>query len=132
MDKRLRKTTRLLKVQEQLHRIAEWKLAGLQAKAAELQNAQEALIRTLNDDDALYGLFVEARSKRLQVLAAEANVVEKAQDEQRKAAFERAMQVKRTERMVDVITTETRREVEKKEYLAILDGLATKSNASLP
>jgi len=132
MDKRLRKTVRLLKVQEQLQRNAEWKLANLHAKADELQNAQQALIQTLNDDEALHGLFVESRARRLQVLAVEASNVEKALEEQRKTALERAMQVKRTERFVDTLALENRRATEKKEYLALLDNLAAKSDASLP
>jgi hypothetical protein len=132
MDKRLRKTTRLLKVQEQLHKIAEWNLIGLQRRAKELQDAQETLIHTLNNDEVLHGLFVESRARRLQTLAGEASQVEIAREEQRKIALERAMQVKRTERIVDSIAVEHRRTVEKKDYLALLDGLATKNDASLP
>jgi hypothetical protein len=122
MDKRLRKTRRLLKVQEQLHQIAEWKL----------RSTQETLIATLNDDEALHGLFVEARSRRLQALAVEEGRVNAAQEEQKKAALDRAMQVKRTERMVDSLAVEHRRMTEKKDYLLLLDSLATKSGASLP
>jgi hypothetical protein len=132
MDKRLRKTRRLLKVQEQLHQIAEWKLATLQRQGAELQSTQETLIATLNDDEALHGLFVEARSRRLQALAVEEGRVNAAQEEQKKAALDRAMQVKRTERMVDSLAVEHRRMTEKKDYLLLLDSLATKSGASLP
>ncbi|RDI50405.1 hypothetical protein [Microvirga subterranea] len=132
MDKRLQKTKRLLKVQEQLHQIAEWKLASLQRQVAELQNTQHALIATLNDDQLLHGLFVEARSRRLQTLAAEEGRVKVAEAEQKKAALDHAMQVKRTERMVETLSVEYRRAVEKKDYLALLDSLATKTDASLP
>lgn len=132
MDKRLQKTKRLLKVQEQLHRIAEWKLADLQRQATELQSTQQTLIATLNDDQMLHGLFVEARSRRLQTLAAEEGRVKLAEVEQKRATFDRAMQVKRTERMVQTLSVEHRRAAEKKDYLVLLDSLATKSDASLP
>jgi hypothetical protein len=132
MDKRLRKTVRLLNVQEQLHKMAGWKLAALQRQASELQNAQTVLIETLNSDEILHGLFVESRAQRLQALAAEETQVKLAQEVQSKIALERAMQMKRTERMVGTLTLEHRRMEEKKDYLALLDGLATKSNASLP
>jgi hypothetical protein len=132
MDKRLQKTKRLLKVQEQLYQIAEWELATLQRQATELRSTQETLIATLNDDEALHGLFVEARSRRLQALAVEEGRVNVAQVEQKKAALDRAMQVKRTERMVGSLSVEHRRTTEKKDYLMLLDSLTTTSGASLP
>ncbi|MGO4707451.1 hypothetical protein AB4072_16940 [Microvirga sp. 2MCAF38] len=132
MDKRLRKTQRILKVQEQLQKMAEWRLASLKRQAIELRNAQEDLIQTLNHDDALHGLFVESTARRLQQLAAQEGQVEQAQSEQGKVVLDRAMQVKRTERIVDTLALEHRRAGEKKDGLALLDRLATKSDASLP
>ena len=132
MDKRLDKAIRLLSVQEQLHKMAEWKSAALQRQAAELQRAQATLIQTLNDDDTLHGLFVDARSRRLQALAGEEAQVKEAQEAQAKVVFDKAMQVKRTERMVTSLTAEHRRAQEKKDYLLLLDRLMSKSGASLP
>jgi hypothetical protein len=132
MDRRLRKAVRLLNVQEQLHKIAEWKLASLQRQSTDLQNAQEVLIETLNNDEMLHGLFVESRAKRLQTLAGEESQVKQAQETQSKVALEKAKQVKRTERMLETLTLEHRRAEEKKDYLALLDGLAQKNDASLP
>jgi len=132
MDKRLKKAVRLLSVQKKLHSVAEWKFASLQRRASDLQDAQAALIETLNNDELLYGLFIEARAQRLQSLAAEAGRVKQAQEIQKQVVLERAMQAKRTERRVGLLSAEHRREVEKKEYFALLDGLATKSDASLP
>jgi hypothetical protein len=132
MERRLQKTRRLLKLQAQLHEIDKWKLAELQQKVAGLQEEQSALIMTLNDDETLHGLFVEARAKRLQALAAEEVQVRQAQERQTKIAFDRAMKVKRTERAVDKLIVEHRRHVEKKDYLSLLDILAAKSDASLP
>jgi hypothetical protein len=132
VDKRLHKATRLLGVQEQLHKMAEWKAAALQRQAAELQQAQAALIEILNDDEMLHGLFVDARSRRLQSLAKEETQVKAAQSAQNKVVFEKAMQVKRTERMVETLTVEHRRAQEKKDYLLLLDRLMAKPDASLP
>lgn len=132
MERRLQKTRRLLKLQEQLHEIDKWKLSELQQRVAGLQEEQSALIVTLNDDETLHGLFVEARAKRLQALAAEEVQVKQAQKRQSKIALDRAMKVKRTERAVDKLTVEHRRHVEKKDYLSLLDILAAKIDASLP
>lgn len=132
MNKRLRKASRLLSVQEDLHRIAEWKLARLQHQAEELRQAQESLIQALNDDEALYGLFVEARAKQLQALSGQAGKVREAQEAQEKMVLDRAIQVKRAERRVDALSIEHKRYVEKKDYLALLDNLVSKPDASLP
>lgn len=132
MDKRLRKTRRLLRVQEQLHRITEWKIAALQRQATEVEQAREEIIKTFNGDDALHGLFVEAASRRLQSLAGQASQLQEEQDRQTKIALEQAMQVKRTERMIGTLAAERRREGEKKDLLVLLDGMASKTDASLP
>jgi len=132
MDKRLRKVKRILKVQEQLHKMAEWKLVQLQRQVTELRDAQTGLIETLNKDDALHGLFVESAAKRIQALAAQENQVEQLREVQSKVVMDKAMQVKRTERMIDGLTLETRRFLEKKDYLSLLDSLTAKRDASLP
>lgn len=132
MDKRLRKTKRILRVQEQLHRITEWKIVSLQRQAAELEQAREEIIKTFNENDPLHGLFVEAASRRLQSLAGQASQVRQEQDRQKDIALEQAMKVKRSERMIGTLTAERRRELEKKDLLALLDGIASKSDASLP
>ncbi|MCB8823465.1 hypothetical protein [Microvirga rosea] len=132
MEKRLQKSKRLLKLQEQLHEIQKWKLAELHRKSMELQEAQSDLIKTLNDDDMLYGLFVESRAKRLQKLAAEESRVKQAKEQQSEIALDQAMKVKRTERVVERLTIEHRRDLEKKDYLGLLDVLSSKNDASLP
>jgi hypothetical protein len=132
MDKRLRKAQRLLKVQEQLHKMEEWKLASLQRQEAELRETQTVLIGALNNHEVLQGLFVESTARRLQALAAQAALVEQQKDRQNKVALDRALQVKRTERMIGGLASDHRRALEKKDYLSLLDSLATKKDASLP
>ncbi|NNC00966.1 hypothetical protein HI113_44725 [Corallococcus exiguus] len=121
-----------MKVQEQLQKSAEWKLGSLQRKAAELQDAQRVLIETLNDDEKLHGLFVEPTARRLHELAGRASLVEQEREAQTKIVLDQTMKVKRTERLVDTLAVEHRRSSEKKDYLALLDRLATKADASLP
>ncbi|MBF9235641.1 hypothetical protein [Microvirga alba] len=132
MDKRLRKNERLLKVQEQLHKIAEWKLVSLRRQVTDLQETQTVLIQALNSDDALHGLFVEPAARRLHALAGQEEQVRQARDAQNEVVLDRAMQVKRTERVVDALALEYQRTTEKRDYLALLDGFASKSDASLP
>ena len=110
--------------------MAEWELARLHQREAELKAAQVTLIETLNDDDRLYGLFVDAAAKRLQSLAAQANQVEAERLIQVDVTLEKAMQVKRTEKMVTGLRVEHRRTSEKNDLMGILDTITARSNAS--
>lgn len=122
---RLQKAERLHKVQEQLHRIAEWKLAELQRQITGLQEAQETLIQTLNNDDVLHGLFVESAARRLSNLAKDEERLRQAAKVQTRVVCDRAMQAKRIERFNEVLSVEGRRAAEKENYLQLLDALAS-------
>ena len=132
MRQRLRKIDRILKVQQQIHKIAEVRLAGLQRQSGELKEMQKTLIETMNDHEAFHGLFVDTMAKRLQVLATQAAWVETARVAQAKIALERAMQVKRTEKVASDLEVESRRATEKKELLAVLETHSPKSGSPKP
>jgi len=61
---------RLRAIQAQLQRIEQWKLGDLQRQLAELEQ-QQALIAALSGFEKLQDLFLAARARRLQQLAAE-------------------------------------------------------------
>ena len=65
MNRRLAKISRIVAVQKQIHRLAEWQLIDLQRQEAELQERARLLIESLNGDTPLHGLFVESTAKRL-------------------------------------------------------------------
>lgn len=130
MSERLKKMDRIWTVQKQLHKMAEWELARLQRKSAELEAAQVALIEALNDDSQLYGLFTDAAAKRLQSLAAQANQIRAEQLIQADATLEKALQAKRTEKMVASLKDATRKENEKKDLLSVLETISARSDTS--
>ncbi|NIX78407.1 hypothetical protein [Microvirga terricola] len=126
----LEKVERLRKVQEQLHRISEWKLAVLQRQITDLQGAQVVLIEALNNEDPLHGLFVEPTARRLNNLAREEDQLRQAETAQIKVTRDRAMQAKRMERFSDALSLESQRAAEKDSLLRLLDGLASRAQAS--
>jgi uncharacterized coiled-coil protein SlyX len=128
---RLRKARRIMAVQAQLHRLAEWRLAALVREEGELDASQQQLIGTLNEDAALHGLFVDAMARRLRALARETDRVKAAQEEQSRRLLEEAMRLKRAERMADRIGKEERRAGEKRDLQRLLEGIV-KGDASLP
>lgn len=131
MSERLKKMGRIHKVQKQLHKMAEWDLVRLERKGAELQTAQEETIKALNDDNQLYGLFVDAAAKRLQSLAAQATQVDAERLVQADVTMEKALQAKRTEKMVATLKDSNRKEGEKKDLLSVLEAIASRGDASL-
>ncbi|QRM30159.1 hypothetical protein [Microvirga sp. VF16] len=132
MKQRIRKIDRILKVQQHLQKEAELKLANLEREASELKVAQETLIQTMNDHETLHGLFVDVAAKRLQGLASQASAVEKAKAVQKVVTLDKAMQSKRTEKMLSGLKDQDRREVEKKDLASILETLAKGKSASFP
>jgi hypothetical protein len=132
MNRRLRKIERLLALQEQLHRLAEWKLAALDRKKAELASDQASLVGALNRDDPLHGVFIEAMARRLNALAREADRVNRARAAASRRLTEEGLTLKRAERM----TVRVRRQYEeilgKRGFADLIDRLAKPDDASLP
>ena len=132
MRQRIRKIDRILKVQQHLQKEAELKLGKLEREASELKVAQETLIQTMNDHETLHGLFVDVSAKRLQGLASQASAVERAKVAQKAVATDKAIQAKRTEKMLSGLKDQERRETEKKDLASILELLAKGESASFP
>ena len=132
MKQRVRKIERILKVQEHLQREAELRLSKLERESQEIRNAQEVLIHTMNDHETLHGLFVDVAAKRLQVLSAQASRVDTAKTAQKAVTFDRAMQAKRTEKMLSGLKEDERQQTEKKDLVAMLESLAGRDGTSFP
>jgi hypothetical protein len=132
MRQRIRKIDRILKVQQHLQKEAELKLGNLEREASELKVAQETLIQTMNDHETLHGLFVDVAAKRLQGLASQASVIEKEKVMQKAVTIDKAMQAKRTEKMLSGLKDQERREIEKRDLASILELLAKGESASFP
>jgi HPt (histidine-containing phosphotransfer) domain-containing protein len=130
VSERLKKMDRIWKVHKQLHKMAEWELVRLQRKGAELEVAQAELIEALNNDKQLYGLFVDAAAKRLQSLAGQAKQVHVERLNQADVTLEKALQAKRTEKVVASLKDASRKESEKKDLLSALEAISTRGDAS--
>ncbi|WP_414473360.1 hypothetical protein [Microvirga sp. M2] len=132
MKQRLKKIDRLIRVQQHLHRKAELDLASLQRKEGELKEAQEVLLQTMGESDALHGLFVNVLAKRLKDLSLEEVRTQAEIVGQKSLTVERALQVKRSERMQSRLKEDIRHMREREELTEILEGMARKERTSLP
>ena len=129
---RLKKIERVLAVQEQMHRLAEWRIAALDREKAEIARGQESLLGALNDDDPMHGLFVEAMTRRLTALTREADRLAKAREVMEKKLTEETLKLKRTERMTDRVRREHATSEEKRLFQDLLETLGKTRDASLP
>lgn len=132
MADRLKKIERVLAVQEQMHRLAQWRIAAVEREKAEVAQGEASLLSALNDDNQLHGLFVEAMTRRLAVLAREAERLERLRRTMEEQLSEEALQLKRTERMTDRVRREHERGRDKRLFQDLLETLAKARKASLP
>lgn len=132
MEKRAKRARRLLDVLSQLHQIEEQKKRELQWKYDELENSQQEVIRALNKDDALHGLFIDTTARLLRSLAQEAQRVAEARDAQSRRLRDRAVKVKTAERLYETLDHYAARVRKENELRDIIERYVGRSSASLP
>jgi hypothetical protein len=132
VDRRLGKIERILAVQKQLHRLAEWDVAALDRKKAELTSGQAELVAALNDHESLQGIFIDAMARRLAALAREADKVSAARAVMAERLTEAGLKLKRTERITGRLRREREAALGKRGFADLLDLLARPDKASFP
>jgi hypothetical protein len=129
MDRRLRKIERVLAVQQQLHRLAEWRMAGLDRERRELAESEARLVAALNHDDQLQGVFVDAMARRLAAIARDAERVNRAREVQGRRLREEGMKLKMVERMNDRVRRQYREAFARRGFSDLLETLARPDDA---
>jgi hypothetical protein len=124
MDRRLRKIERVLAVQQQLHRLAEWRMAGLDRERRELAESEAQLVAALNHDEQLQGVFVDAMARRLAAIARDAERVNRAREVQGRRLREEGMKLKMVERMNDRVRRQYREAFARRGFSDLLETLA--------
>lgn len=133
MQRRARKSHRVLALQQQLNRIEQWKLAELQRRLAGLETEQRELIGALNEDHALHGLFIDTMARRLSSLAEEAVVVGRDKDAQSVRAVEHSAKVKLAERLAEARDLDVQRADDRRQLLDMIEQfLRRPRTTSLP
>ena len=121
MSTQARKIHRILSVQQQLYRIEEWKLADLERTLEQVGASERDLIRALNEDDALQGLFIDALARRLRALAEQAAKVGEERVAQSARLLEHAARKICAERLAETVDQQAARATDKKELLDTIE-----------
>lgn len=106
---RLQRVQRILDVQEQLHKVEQYRLAEVQQHLAHLVQDQQSLISSLNAEDGLQGLFIDAAVRRLRSLAEQEQATSLTQHEQERRTREVGAKVGVAQRLFDVAAQQARR-----------------------
>ena len=115
------KIHRILDVQQQLHRIEEWRLADLDRTLLALAATEQELIRALNEDDALQGLFIDAMARRLASIAEQAARVGEEKTAQEQRLLEHAARKVCAERLVQAVDREVAQAADKRNLLDAIE-----------
>lgn len=115
---------RILKVQRQLHRAEEWRLAEIEQQIVSLETEQRDLVDALNAESGLEGLFLDATARRIRSLADAARLAEVDRAAQAVRVLETGARLKAAERLMQRAEANARREEEAKDLREIMERLA--------
>lgn len=132
MKTRDRKIRRIVAVQEQLHRMAEWQLMESQAKERELQDRQRRLIENFNGEGGLSGLVAQAASRSLRIASVEHGVLTKTMERQAALAMDEARKLKHALKMAGAAAGRTLRAQEKRVLEDVIERMAQRSSGTVP
>ncbi|MFC6790898.1 hypothetical protein ACFQE0_15525 [Methylobacterium komagatae] len=131
--RRLERAQRLMRVQEQMRRVAEIELTATRDRAVAVEADRASLLAALGTGQ--FGeLLLTAANRRLQGLAVQATEIEAERIRQADILRERGLAEKRAEALVDRAAQAQAKETERRALLDCLDGLGQRrpGDASLP
>jgi hypothetical protein len=132
MQTRAQKIKRIVRAQEQLKLAEEWRLRSLDGQLADAWVSERELLTSLGTDNALHGLFLDATVRRLRTVAEEVERIRKQQERQSRKLLASAIRLKSAEQLSAAVERDSRREIEKKELLDLIEQLVNRADASLP
>jgi hypothetical protein len=132
MQTRVKSLRRILAVQRDMQRLAEWKLAVLQGKEADLQKDQERLVTYLDENHSFTPAYARNIAERLRLLAAARQKVAAEKQLQAEHLLEQTRRLGQTERRVEAAVEVLRRLDERKELTEVIEAQVNRKQASFP
>lgn len=121
---RAARITRIVKVQEQLHRAEERLLAEIEAHRDRLKQDEADLIGLLNAEDGLAGLFMDATVNRLRSIAEQLIQADLQRQAQAQKVIETGARLKAAERLQTEALRDARREQEQAQLFEATERLS--------
>ena len=122
--------SRLLKVQSDLHLVAERKLADLVRRQSEVQDERAEMLAALNDHQVFYGSFIYPMAKRLRALDEAAERIARERERESRKVMQQAARKKRLERLHSTVGREVERAADARALLELVERSAVPSKTS--
>lgn len=126
-EDRVARIGRILKVQQQLHRAEEWRLAEIEQQLQSLETGQQELIDGLNSETGLQGLYMDATVRRIKSLGDAARTAETDRAIQSGRVLETGSRLKAAERLMQRAEADARREEEESQLKEAVERLAAQA-----
>jgi len=130
MPRRLKSLQRLLSVQKDLHRLAEFRFAMLERQLYALNEEHKRLIAYLDDDRLFTLAYTGTIVERLRIIEEAKQRIKRARDEQSRILLEQARRMGQLDRALEEATEEARRSNEKRELDAAIEAALSRQRAS--
>lgn len=131
MQQRLKSLQRLLSVQKDMHRLAEWRLAALGRQINALQEEQKRLISYLDDDRLFTLAYTRTIAERLRTLDGANQRLKQEREEQARIFLQRSRRMGQIAHVTDAVAEQCRRSDDKRELDAAIDAAINRQRASL-
>ncbi len=128
---RVAKLRRVVDVQRQIQKSAEWTLHDLRQERLRLQQAQQDIVEALNRDDPLNIWLAPALTRQLDRLSVEEQGVAAAGEQQTNVVLEQTGRLKQAERLERTLGTERERAQERTALSDVIDAVVGRPHARL-
>ena len=132
IEQRVRKSRRLLAVQQDLQRIEEERVAGLKRRQVEISTLQQEAIDALSADEALQGVFTSIIVKRLQALGEEKLRIDAEMERRLRILQAAAARTKYAEKLNRGYEQQRAKTISDKELMDVIERALRIDDASLP
>lgn len=132
MQQRLRALRRILAVQRDLRRIAEFKLASLRRQQKAAQMAEARLVSYLDEDHVFTPAYTKTITDKLRAIGKAKRRLELEREEQAGRLLDCMRRVHLTERVLEGVAEQCRRLQERGELDAAIEAETNRRRASFP
>jgi hypothetical protein len=126
-EDRVTRIGRILKVQQQLHRAEEWRLAEIERQLEGFEAEQREIVDALNSESGLQSLFLDASVRRVRSLGEAVRGTEAERQAQSARVLETGSRLKAAERLMQRAESEARREEEDSQLRDAVERLAAQA-----
>jgi len=130
MKQRRKSLTKILLLQEQLHKLSAWKLTALERERAALLEDQKATLEAIGRDAMTHVMMVASANRRLRAIDKQITAVAAQHAAQERLALEQGARTKLAERMVDRFEAKYRAQEERSELSDLIERATAKASAS--